>query len=366
MIVDKLFEVLSEEQIATFLNQGILVVPNVLSQEEVTEALSGLYETLASHGVEAHNLEETGKHLQQLSSTGGSGGVLDLFYAEWKFKISTNSKLFHLTSQLWKAAYCYQGETKEQLHTEQFKWHPYGAFNPTQGYAYIDRVGYRIPTRLAERLGTISKKNKHIPIQRSLTPHLDCCPENPFPMNSKWRPIQCFVSLTDNTEPNTGGFEAAPGFHREFATWAAHRPPTLVTRKGGETLALPAPCVGEYTHIRPREDAAVLQRVQHIPVTAGSAVLWDNRIPHANAYRHDGTEPRVVVYTSFLPDVAINRQYARQQLEHIRRGRNPPSSGGLWMNPSETTESDVKQSNSSILSEDKLTELQRRLLAIDD
>lgn len=347
--------------------KGVLVVPNVLSQDEVTEALTGFHETLAAYGVDVHNLEQTGSHLQQLSSTGGSGGVLDIFYADWKTKISTHPKLFHITSQLWKAAYCHQGETHEQLSAaqEQFKWHPYSKFDPAQGYAYIDRVGYRIPTQLATRLGTTSKKNKIIPIQRSLTPHLDCCPENPFPHNTKWRPIQCFVSLTDNTAANTGGFEAVPGFHREFADWASQRPPTLVTRKGGETVSLPAPCVGEYTHIRPREDAAILKRVQHIPVTSGSAVFWDNRIPHANAYRHEGTEPRVVVYTSFLPNIPINRQYALQQLQQMRQGQRPPSSGGLWIQP-ETSLVSVEQPGPPVLLEDELTKLQRRLFAIDN
>lgn len=344
-----------------------MVVPNVLSPEEVTESLNGLHKTLAAKGVDVHNLEATGRQLQQLSSTGGSGGVLDIFYADWKTKISTHPKLFHITSQLWKAAYCHQGETKEQLslNQDQFKWHPYGEFDPSQGYAYMDRVGYRIPTLLATRLGTASKKNKMVPIQRSLTPHLDCCPEDPFPQNSKWRPIQCFVSLTDNMEPSTGGFEAAPGFHREFAAWASDRPPTLVTRKGGETAAIPASCVGEYTHIRPNEDAAILRRVQHIPVTSGSAIFWDNRIPHANAYRHEGTDPRVVVYTSFLPNIEINQQYARQQLEHIRQGRHPPTSGGLWIQP-ETSLGPVTESSTPMLMEDELTDLQRRLLAIDD
>lgn len=350
-----------------FFPLGVLVVPNVLSREEVTEALNGLHKTLSDYGVDVHNLDETGRQLQQLSSTGGSGGVLDIFYAKWKTKISTHSKLFQITSQLWKAAYCYKGETKQQLspHQEEYKWHPYGAFDPSQGYAYMDRVGFRIPTQLATRLGTASKKNKIIPIQRSLTPHLDCCPEDPFPQNTKWRPIQCFVSMTDNMEPNTGGFEAASGFHREFAAWASDRPPTIATRKGGKTVAIPAPCVGEYTHIRPHEDADILQRVQHIPVTSGSAVFWDNRIPHANAYRHEGPDPRVVVYASFLPTIEINRQYARQQLDRMRQGQQPPSSGGLWIQP-ETALGSAEQTGTFILNEHVLTELQRQLLAIDD
>ena len=55
-------------------------------------------------------------------------------------------------------------------------------------------------------------------------------------------------------------------------------------------------------------------------------------IPHANAYRHDGTTPRIVVYCSFLPDVPINRRYVQQQLQYWKEGRYP--SGNQWINHS--------------------------------
>ena len=56
-------------------------------------------------------------------------------------------------------------------------------------------------------------------------------------------------------------------------------------------------------------------------------------IPHANAYRHDGTIPRTVVYCSFLPDVSINRQYVQQQLRYWKDGRFP--SGNQWIKHSD-------------------------------
>jgi hypothetical protein len=143
-----------------------------------------------------------------------------------------------------------------------------------------------------------------------------------FQNTAKWRPIQCFVSLTDNLEANTGGFEAAKGFHREFQQWAKNRPSTIATHKnkdGSRTeIAIPAACVGEYTHIRPKEERAIMDRVYHVPVRRGSAVFWDNRIPHANAYKHNGTIPRTVVYCSFLPDVDLNRRYIENQLKHFQ------------------------------------------------
>jgi hypothetical protein len=55
-----------------------------------------------------------------------------------------------------------------------------------------------------------------------------------------------------------GGFEAVRGFHREFNAWK--RRPSV--RKCGTTIAeeFSAPCIGEYTHIRPKEDDDVFRR----------------------------------------------------------------------------------------------------------
>ncbi len=245
---------------------------------------------------------------------------------------------------------------------------------------YIDRIGYRIPTSIAEKLGNqnmetprasgaskyyqtthkdTSKQKKKIkkarPIQRSLTPHFDCCPEtfNDTTNKNKWRPIQCFVSLTDNLNPNTGGFEAVPGFHREFQTWVDNKRLHATQLEFNEAQPHPRPCVGEYTHLSPSHDRLLLQKIQHIPVKAGSVVFWDNRIPHGNSYRNDpvpgdvidsecssfdfellGTGSRAVVYCSFLPDVEINRCFVKKQLQDWRKGRDPRI-GDRWIKQEE-------------------------------
>ncbi len=104
-------------------------------------------------------------------------------------------------------------------------------------------------------------------------------------------------------------------------------PTTIIKRdkqSGSKNFVdVPAPCIGEYTHIRPKEDGKVMKLVQHIPVRAGSVVFWDNRIPHANAYRNDSEFSRAVVYCSFLPDVPLNRKYAEKQLEDYRAMKFP-------------------------------------------
>lgn len=64
---------LSDNQIQTYLHDGILVVP-LLSPAELLEAQIGLIETLSyKYGVDVNNLEGTGKGLIDASSTNGAG-----------------------------------------------------------------------------------------------------------------------------------------------------------------------------------------------------------------------------------------------------------------------------------------------------
>eukprot|EP00804_Cyclotella_cryptica_P001632 CCRYP_014949-RA/>CCRYP_014949-RA protein AED:0.08 eAED:0.08 QI:119/1/1/1/1/1/3/524/432 len=407
---------LSPSQIQTYLQDGILVVP-LLSSEELLEAQRGLVTTLWKEcGVDVHDLEGTGWKLTRASSTLGAGGVLDIFYPAWKMKIATNEKLFRMTCQLWKEAYCHNGESFEEMMSssvngrdDSFKWHPFGAFDCNKGYMYIDRLGYRIPTEIAERIGqeigenkTQTRSKKPRPIQRSLTPHFDCCPETYHDAKSKnkWRPIQCFVSLTDNLHANTGGFEAVPGFHKEFLAWTKNGRQTTSLQQnedGKDTLKSvdgqfpstkphPRPCVGEYTHLHPNHDRELLQRVQHIPVQAGSAVFWDNRIPHGNAYRNNppklscstisnvddeetskvlgSSGSRAVVYCSFLPDVHVNRSFVKSQLTDWKLKR-APKVGNRWIKHEESNEITGEVSNTTQI-EANLTDLGRRLLGLDD
>lgn len=276
--------ILTPEQIQNFQDDGILVVPNILTPQQIQSSLKELSETLLNYGIDTNDLKSTGHNLVQLSSTNGSGGVLDLFYPNFKLDIATNENLFQATRELWKS--CYRNQNSEVNEVEEWMEHPFESFDCERGFVYVDRIGYRLPTAMAECIGQsihqqqqingyVSQKRKKrtkLAIQRSLTPHLDCCPDN---MNSskkaKWRPIQCFVSLTDNTEPNTGGFEAVRGgFHKEFHEWALTRPKTIIKRSADDMIEISPPCIGEYTHIRPKEDAVVMKRVEHISVTAGS------------------------------------------------------------------------------------------------
>lgn len=386
---------LSSEQLEQFLQDGVLVVENVLTQEEVNVTLKEFHRTLSRHGVQSADVDddESAKAFSKLSSTNGSGGVLDIFYEEWKMDVAANERLFRMTTELWEHCFCHRGEEKESLeHDKRFKWHPYGSFDCNRGYLYIDRVCYRLPSKTSNEMGekiNSEKKKKARSIQRSLTPHLDCCPGDMYSTETckKWRPIQCFISLTDNLKCDEGGFEAAMGFHQNFEAWANNRLPTTFRQKKEKNgdrnnesssqastmeVSMPAPCMGEYTHVRPKEDRDVMEQICHIPVPAGAAVFWDNRIPHANAYRHNGDTPRAVIYCSFLPDVALNRTYVSAQLENFKHGRSPTDQ---WNNIEEGKEGpnddgddgnnadNQAETNTSILS--SMSMLGRKLMGID-
>jgi len=379
---------LTTEQISTFLKDGVLVVPNVLTPEEVANARIGLHSHLLEKaGVDVtsySSLERTSAGLRNLSSTNGSGGVLDIFYAPFKLQLAEHPAIFRVVSQLWRATFAQASSG----HSQPYLWStPYGSFDPDRGFAYIDRVGFRVPSSIAAVHAV-----KKMKLQRSLTPHLDCCPHDLYASLqggktvSKWRPIQCFVALTPTPDAELGGFEAAPGFHRDFEAWAHSRAPEQAAASrgtGGTTqkqearkqkqqrqraekesgcggggaaaseIGHPAtakpPCVGEFTPVRAREDAAVLKRIEHVPCMAGDLVLWDNRIPHANSRENRAsggsdekerlwgagsrqTQPmtpqlwsgsREVVYLGFLPDVPLNRAYALAQRGRFENGELP-------------------------------------------
>ena len=94
---------LSSDQVETFQRDGVLVVDNFLSSGDIQEAFMGIEHALGEYGVDVHDLENTGHMLRQLSSTNGSGGILDLFYPSFKMKIATDERLFQMTSELWRA-----------------------------------------------------------------------------------------------------------------------------------------------------------------------------------------------------------------------------------------------------------------------
>lgn len=253
--------------------------------------------------MDTYRLPETASNIAGLSSTNGAGGILDIFYDEWKLRLNEHPKIVNIISILLKHSFC----------SNRFAFqHSFGFFDHRKILMYIDRVCFRLPDCLVSK--NVSKKNR---LQRSLTPHLDCCPHDPSLNQSKWKPIQSFIALTDTIHPNQGGFECCPGLHARFQRWAEFRLPSAKNPTDSP------PCVGAFSPIRPAEDRDIILLFEHIPCRAGDLVCWDNRIPHSNARLNLMNEAREVVYLGFLPDININRAYIEKQYNDYHAGINP-------------------------------------------
>jgi len=193
---------------------------------------------------------------------------------------------------------------------------------PLRIIAHIDRIGYRLPdfanTRLRNNEGSTSCSNhKKHKLQRSLTPHLDCCPSD-MQNKIRWRPIQCMLALTSTLQKEEGGFECVKGFHRIFKKYYAshtlNRNSNMFTEEGH-----PCVCKGNFCPIRPSHDQDILSRFSHIAIPAGSAVFWDQRIPHANSRQNKNRTAREVVYGGYLPRTTLNDVYAKKQIARFYR-----------------------------------------------
>jgi hypothetical protein len=384
--------VLTHAQICTFLRDGVVVVPCVLTPAEIARSREGLRETLGAHGVDAstpESLSATSSNVTKLSSTGfdlipslciirhilnltssaelsppdtiyyapvfdmiyqgGAGGVLDIFYPLWKLQATLENQRYHgAYCDLLQASYgSYgkkHGDDDSKGDPSSSVWqHSFGSFDASRSFAHVDRIGFRLPdscisatvadqSRANEEVkaATTRRKQKRAVLQRSLTPHFDCCPTSmdegagkKFP---RWRPIQCMLSLTDNELPDTGGFECVRGFHHDFAQYYAtgtHTSsgvsPVLVGRGKGVNDSGAAVCKGDFCPIRPREDQSVIAAFRHISVKAGEAVFWDQRIPHSNSRRNTSDIPREVIYGGFLPRIPRNDTFAVEQLRRMKR-----------------------------------------------
>uniref|UniRef100_A0A7S1E717 Uncharacterized protein n=1 Tax=Hemiselmis andersenii TaxID=464988 RepID=A0A7S1E717_HEMAN len=110
----------------------------------------------------------------------------------------------------------------------------------------------------------------------------------------------------------------------------------------------------EFFSFAQRVHEPVVERVKHVRVPKGSLVMWDWRIPHRNAEQHFGSIPRSVIYTGYLPDVQINRDYAKDQLANFEAFEPPPDFADFHTL--------TEEASSSF----RMSRLGRRLMAMDE
>jgi hypothetical protein len=179
--------------------------------------------------------------------------------------------------------------------------HPFGPF--ADMLAYIDRVCYRFPDSVLAEGG--------------LGLHLDRNPLDPYLAAAggltRWRPIQGFVCLTDHFDAESGGLRVVRGFHTRIERYFAQSPDTSMVGQAGE-----------FFRMQDKSHAKLARQCSFVYAPRGSLVLWDNRLPHDTCQRLSGFDTREVVYTAFLPDVAVNQRYCETQFERLRDNTPPP------------------------------------------
>lgn len=287
---------LSKKQIETFKKDGLLVVEDVFSLEEIERIRENFHTHLdQSYGI-SHDKVLAGdpKTLEKLGGARIKSPISNTFYPRWKLlDVNLDERLFKITSQIWAETFAIKAPGFE---------HPLPKFNPDDGYLYIDRVCYRLPDYLREEGG--------------LSPHLDRNPVDPYLLETRiglprWRPIQSFVSLTDQYGGACGGLRCVRGFHHEIDEYFKN----LDEKSDG----------GEFYRLHAAKHKLLYELCQPVDAPAGSFVLWDNRLVHSTDPHHRSYDTREVLYTSFLPaGIPCNDKYVIDQLNEIEKNLLPP------------------------------------------
>ena len=360
------------------IEDGVVIVDNVLSSDEVLECRQGLHDDLRQNlGVEVESLETTA-YLMEKFQTHPSGG-LPLHFSKWRMKhCCFNERVLKVTRALWEATYA-QGDPAVGVETDSMEsldresnincnatekkvrsldlasqcknptnlpsnrldtdgrplWGtPYGKFlrdNDTgqlTAFPYIDSLNFRLPTTLA----SYNKKNgRRVQFQRHIAAHADVNFWNMYggkKGRTRWRPFQAFLALTDNKKSDkedymSGGLEVVSGFHREASSFFKNIPEGY--GQSNEQFEYNREFCGGVKMAETNDTdngknqnktfQSIRTRFERLNYPAGSFVIWDWRIPHRQQERNDGLEAREVVYTSFLPDINVASKFTLEPSE---------------------------------------------------
>ena len=296
---------LTPELIAHFITNGYVVVPDVLTSEEVKNCRDSLHERMLQLG-----FDYTDMTAEKYKNMPRFGCQSEIFYPDFKFEIHEDPRFFHIMSQLFEATFAPGIEGFES---------PFSGFNPHQMYMYIDRMNCRLPDA--------------VKVQGGLGLHVDCNPLLPHDDPGKWRPIQASVVLTDSMTPTSGGLYVVPGAHTSISSYVleqtqAHQPYPYQSKgkqgkKNQKIKTNPNTNIKCSSFTRLNKCCDLTDRMVPVLAPAGSIILWDNRLPHATAEQHDGPDTREVLFMTYLPDIPRNQAYASAQ-RNCFFSRTPP------------------------------------------
>lgn len=155
----------------------------------------------------------------------------------------------------------------------------YSVENYNDVLPFIDRAGWKTPD--------------HIHKEGGLNLHVD-------KPGIKFRPVQCFLSLTDQLQYDHGGLQIIKGFHNKY------------------------PKFKDVANIQLRGNGELTKELENVNVKAGSLVLWDYRLPHKTNDKFISMDTREVIYLSYIPKIPYNFNYCKQQYKNYLNGLVPP------------------------------------------
>lgn len=285
---------LTDAYLQEFITNGYVVIPDVLTEDEIDQSRSRFHDQLMTYGI--NHDEILNNHIDQgLGVRKKSVVASQVFYADWKLAITLNPKVYHTIRDLMLQTF---GDGQNHLFQ-----HQNGKFDDV--VPYVDRVCYRLPD--------------HIRTEGGLKLHIDRIPDRDHG-GKRWRPIQSFVSLTDHYTSESGGLKVVRGFHHQFNQYFKGLGSNLKDKDAEVNL-----------DDNNQEMKGEFYRMHHhnlptelVIVPKGSLVLWDNRLPHLTCDQLNLNDTREVVYLSYLPNIALNREYHRLQYQHVLKGLPPP------------------------------------------
>eukprot|EP01059_Diplonema_ambulator_P017752 TRINITY_DN29818_c0_g1_i1.p1 TRINITY_DN29818_c0_g1~~TRINITY_DN29818_c0_g1_i1.p1 ORF type:complete len:255 (+),score=34.44 TRINITY_DN29818_c0_g1_i1:88-765(+) len=182
--------------------------------------------------------------------------------------------------------------------------HPFEPF--TSSLLFVDRAHYRLPDSIHPEGG--------------LGLHVDMNPFDPYlkqgPGLTRWRPIQSVVTLTDHYGSESGGLKVIKGFHTKMADFFGKKPTDNPPSSGGE-----------FYRMNSKSYDILQKQCQPINAPAGSLIIWDTRVPHSTCHALAGCDTREVLYSCMIPNIQLNREYAKKQYECFLRNAPPPMFG---------------------------------------
>jgi hypothetical protein len=314
---------MSEDWITHYIEHGYAVIPGILNEEQVEEALISFHQ---------HLLKYIGIDPDHLKPVESFAGFVDAYWAPWKMKINSHPKFLNAFRKLFCATF---GAPEAENPNHVFH-SPFAPFDGNRLFYYIDRANFRLPDSIRKASPLVLHVDCDPLFQYELFPkgeeklkqaaelcnqYMNCVIDSQgFSDNReihyRWRPIQSFIALTDNLEGDLGGFMAVPGSFK-------------IIKQVGLDYHSPQ---GRNPFV-PLNSSTIKDKAVNVRYKKGDLVVWDWRTGHTNNPVHSGSIPRQVIYCQVIPDVPVNRLYAQMQRRAFENGLIPPDFAPLCKIP---------------------------------